>query len=101
MQKSDTRAQLFGLALQMGYLIAIPLVAFALAGRFFDAVFGSSPLFFLIGVLVAITASTVLVYRKTTALLKETEKEKINRLDPGLRRDDNEERRDDTQEDDD
>lgn len=74
MQKSDERSQLFGLSLQMGYLIAIPLVAFALAGRFIDKIFASSPLFFLIGVLVAIVLSTILVYRKTTALLKETEK---------------------------
>ncbi|MEK7123233.1 MAG: AtpZ/AtpI family protein [Patescibacteria group bacterium] len=73
MQKDDNRAQVFGLALQMGYLIAIPLVVFALVGRWFDRLFGSSPLFFLIGVFLAITASTVLVYRKTTALLKDTE----------------------------
>lgn len=73
MQKGDNRAQLVGLALQMGYLIAIPLVAFALLGRFIDSVFSSSPLFFLIGILTAIVCSTILVYRKTTALLKDTE----------------------------
>lgn len=73
MQKSDNRSQLVGLAMQMGYLIVIPLVAFAIAGRFIDKFFASSPLFFLIGVLVAIALSTILVYRKTTALLKETE----------------------------
>lgn len=74
MQTSDHRPQLVGLALQMGYLIAIPLVAFALGGRFLDSVLRSSPLFFLIGILTAITCSTILVYRKTSALLKDTEK---------------------------
>lgn len=75
MQTSDHRPQLVGLALQMGYLIAIPLVAFALGGRFLDSVLLSSPLFFLIGILTAIVCSTVLVYRKTSALLKDTEEE--------------------------
>ncbi|MBI4252616.1 AtpZ/AtpI family protein [Candidatus Uhrbacteria bacterium] len=73
MQKSDNNPQLLGLALQMGYLIAIPLVAFALVGRFVDSIFGSSPLFFLIGILLAIILSTILVYRKTTMLLKDAE----------------------------
>lgn len=73
MQNSDNRTNVLGLALQMGYLIAIPLVVFALAGRFVDSIFGSSPFFFLIGILFAIVSSTMLVYRKTTALLKETE----------------------------
>lgn len=62
-----------GLALQMGYLIVIPLVAFALGGRFLDSVLLSSPLFFLIGILTAIICSTILVYRKTAAALKSTE----------------------------
>lgn len=73
MKTSDHRPQLVGLALQMGYLIAIPLVAFAFFGRFTDSVFASSPLFFLISILAAIVLSTVLVYRKTTELLKDTE----------------------------
>ncbi|MBI4599803.1 AtpZ/AtpI family protein [Candidatus Uhrbacteria bacterium] len=75
MQKSDNNPQPFGLALQMGYLIAIPLVVFALLGRFVDSALGSSPLFFLMGILFAITCSTVLVYKKTMALLKVTEDE--------------------------
>lgn len=73
MKNNENRSQLMGFALQMGYLIAIPLVVLALVGRFIDSVFASSPLFFLIGVLGAITLSTILVYRKTSALLKEVE----------------------------
>ena len=77
MQKSDQKAQLMGLALQMGYLIAIPLVALALVGRFVDQLLGSSPLFFLIGVLTAIILSTVLVYRKTRMVLSDIEESGI------------------------
>ncbi len=78
MQKSDNNPQLLGLALQMGYLIAIPLVVFALLGRFVDSALGSSPLFFLIGIFLGIVGSTILAYKKTTALLKETEKNSEN-----------------------
>lgn len=61
-----------GLALRMGYLIAIPLVALALLGRFADSVFASSPLFFLIGILTAITCSTILVKGSGTFTTDET-----------------------------
>lgn len=66
--KNETPASidfhLWALAWEMGYTIAIPLVAFALLGRFADKYFDSSPLFLLIGMLLAIAASTVILMRK-------------------------------------
>lgn len=64
---------------EFGFLVAIPLVLFALAGRFIDSKFGSSPLFFLIGILLAIIISTFIIYQKTAALLKESEEDQPNK----------------------
>ncbi|MDP2630565.1 MAG: AtpZ/AtpI family protein, partial [Candidatus Uhrbacteria bacterium] len=46
-------------------------------GRAVDAVFGSFPLFFLIGILCAIISSTYIVYRRTSELLKEVESDSM------------------------
>lgn len=66
--------RLIGIALEMGYLIALPLVGCAIAGAFFDRMFGTKPLILLISVLFAIIISTVLVYRKTKEMIEDSEK---------------------------
>lgn len=66
---------------EIGFLIVIPLVVFAFVGRMIDTFFSSFPLFFLIGILCAIVASTVIIYRKLTSLLKEIESESSERLE--------------------
>ncbi len=72
--------RIVGIAWNLGWLIALPLVGFAIAGRFFDKWLKTSPLFFLIGVILAIICSSILVFRKTTELLREAEgNEKNNR----------------------
>lgn len=58
---------------EIGFLIAIPLIVCALIGRVVDSALQSSPLFFLIGILVAIALSAWIVCRKISALLKEVE----------------------------
>lgn len=73
--KNEQPWNLIGLAWDMGWLIALPLVGLSLAGKFMDGVFHTSPLFILVGVLTAVTLSSVLVYRKTTELLKRSEDE--------------------------
>lgn len=65
---------LIGIALEMGYLIALPLVGCAVLGAFLDRAFGTKPLILLISVLFAIIISTVLVYRKTKEMIDESEK---------------------------
>lgn len=65
---------LIAIALEMGYLVALPLVIFAVAGAFLDRVFNTKPLILLISVLFAIIISTVLVYRKTKEMIDDSEK---------------------------
>ena len=57
------------LAWELGYTIAIPIVALALAGRWGDRMLGTSPWFLLGGVLLSVVISTALVYRKIKRIL--------------------------------
>lgn len=57
-------------ALELGYMIAIPLVAFALLGRFADNRWGTSPLFLLAGILLSIILSVAIINKKVSALMK-------------------------------
>ncbi len=69
MKKNGDRWWMIGVAWEMGYLIALPLVGFALAGQFFDGLAHTSPLFLIIGILCAIALSTVCVVRKTSDVM--------------------------------
>jgi F0F1-type ATP synthase assembly protein I len=71
-QKSnpDSSWSAISLAWELGYSIAIPLVALALVGRFLDKKLGTSPWIFLAGILVAITLSSWLVYKKTKEIIE-------------------------------
>jgi F0F1-type ATP synthase assembly protein I len=59
-----------GFAWEMGYTMAIPLVALALGGRFLDRYFGTSPAFLLTGIMLSIIASSILVGIKATKIIK-------------------------------
>ncbi len=50
--------RLASLARDMGFIIAIPLVVFALLGKFLDGRFGTEPWLTLVGVLLAIAITT-------------------------------------------
>lgn len=67
--RSNTLAAL-GLAWDLGYTIAVPLVVLALIGRLADRSFGTSPWLLLTGVLFSIIISTLLVVRKTRAIME-------------------------------
>ncbi len=56
------------LAGQLGFMIALPIAIMALAGRYADIRFGTSPLFLLCGVLLAATTSSIWVYRSLQRL---------------------------------
>lgn len=71
--KNDTIIAL-ELAWELGYMIALPLVIFVLIGRYVDHVFSTSPLFILIGVLIAFIISSYFVWQKTTTISAELEK---------------------------
>lgn len=61
--------QAFGLAWEMGYTMAIPLVVLALAGQLLDKHYQTSPLFLLIGVIVSIAVSSFLVGKKAISII--------------------------------
>ncbi len=58
-----------GLAWEMGYTIAVPLVLFALGGRFLDHKLGTSPWLLLTGVIVSIPISTIVIYWKMMKII--------------------------------
>lgn len=59
-----------GLAWQLGYTIAVPIVALALIGRFLDKKLETSPWLLLAGILLSISVSSWLVYKKTLDIMK-------------------------------
>lgn len=66
-EKNATRAAL-ALFFQMGYLIALPAVAFGFGGAYADKALGTSPLLTIIGLSLALTSSMMLVWK----ILKKT-----------------------------
>lgn len=67
--RSMKKAELISLAFELGFQIAVPLVLFALLGRYTDKAWGTSPLFLLVGVVLATVIATFLVYKKINKLL--------------------------------
>jgi len=65
----------FSLIGQIGFATALPLVIFGLAGRYLDRMYGTKPIFLLIGFAVA----TVIVYFYLRKIVKEST-EKFKKL---------------------
>ena len=57
------------LAWELGYTIAVPIVVLALLGRLADKAWGTSPWLLLFGIVVSITFSSWLIYRKVKELM--------------------------------
>lgn len=75
-----TRGDVIGLSLvfELGYLIAIPIVVCAFGGRFLDRSFGTSPIFLLVGIAIAMVVSGVMVMGRIRDMERmQTEKEKV------------------------
>tara|TARA_Y100000031_G_C8117747_1_gene336724 strand:+ start:545 stop:835 length:291 start_codon:yes stop_codon:yes gene_type:complete len=60
-----------GLAWQLGYTIVIPLLIFALGGRYLDKKFDSSPVLFLIGLVVSVAVTSVWLVVRMSVFSKE------------------------------
>lgn len=60
----------WSLAFELGWQIAIPLVALALLGRYADKYFDTSPWLLVAGVVLAAITTSFMVYRKVSKLLK-------------------------------
>ncbi|MEK7637547.1 MAG: AtpZ/AtpI family protein [Patescibacteria group bacterium] len=63
--------QALSLAWELGYTIALPLVLFALAGRWADKALGTKPWLFLTGVVIAIVSTSFLLVRKFSRLMRD------------------------------
>lgn len=59
-----------GLAWEMGYTIAIPLVVLAFGGRFLDRWLGTAPWLMLAGIGVAIAISSIAITRKIRSVCR-------------------------------
>ncbi len=54
---------------EIGFLIALPAVAFGMGGAFLDKRMHSSPIFVILGLVVALCASGFAVYRKVKSVI--------------------------------
>ena len=59
----------WALAWELGWQIALPLVGFALVGRFADKYLGTTPWLLVAGVVLAASFTSFLVYRKIKKIL--------------------------------
>lgn len=59
-------------AWELGYTIAVPLVIFALLGRFLDNKYEASPIFLIVGIFFAMIISGILVFRKAKKILEDS-----------------------------
>lgn len=59
------------LAFQLGYLIAVPLVVFAIGGRLLDKKLETSPFLFITGIILSMGVSSFLVYKKTAKIMSD------------------------------
>lgn len=55
--------------MELGFLIAIPLVLFALLGRLLDRRFDTSPWLLLSGIVISIAITSVIIYHKAANLI--------------------------------
>ncbi len=62
--KDDSIFPVLSLVFELGYIIAIPIVGFALGGRLLDNKLDTSPLFILGGIFISIILTSYFVYKK-------------------------------------
>jgi F0F1-type ATP synthase assembly protein I len=76
MKFTKSLIQTISLSLQLGFMIALPVVIFTIVGRILDKTLLTTPLFLVLGIILALAVSTILIYQKIKVILKESEKEK-------------------------
>ncbi len=63
------------LAWRLGYMIAVPLVVFALVGRVLDKKLGTAPWLLLAGILVSVSISAFAVYKEALKVIGNEDRE--------------------------
>ena len=61
--KLDKR-ELISLAFELGFIIALPILAFGYAGKWLDLKWGTTPFITLAGILLAIVSTSIWIYKK-------------------------------------
>lgn len=68
--KNIKKWQLVNLSMELGFIIALPLVAMALAGKWLDGKLGTEPWLTVAGILLAIVATTIWISKKLKVYIK-------------------------------
>ncbi|MDX9970933.1 MAG: AtpZ/AtpI family protein [Candidatus Gracilibacteria bacterium] len=69
MEKKNNTMTAFSLALNLGYMIVVPILLFGVSGVFVDKYFDLFPIFTLIGFVFAMGSGLLVVYVKTKDLI--------------------------------
>lgn len=67
----DTVWGALNLVFELGYMIAIPIVVLGFGGALLDKKYDTSPLFILIGIVIAVLISSIAVYKKIKEISEE------------------------------
>lgn len=70
MSERSTLWQVLDLAWSLGYMIVLPLIVFGLGGRWLDTRTGSFPLFFILGLVLAISSTSVWLFARIKTFIK-------------------------------
>lgn len=68
--KNALKLRVTRLALELGFIIAIPIVVFGLLGKYLDERFGADPIFKLAGLVLAITVTTIWLTRRFSEIFR-------------------------------
>ena len=63
-KNSLDKREMVSIAFQLGFIIALPVIFFGFVGKWLDGKMGTYPLLTLFGILTAIIATSVWIYRK-------------------------------------
>ena len=74
-KKQATIMRATNLAFEFGFIIALPIIAFGLLGKYLDKKFDTHYIV-LIGVLLAVASSTTWLYKRIKAILEDLRKNK-------------------------
>lgn len=75
MKEENTTWSAVGFAWELGYSIVVPLVLFALGGRFLDKKLGTSPWLLLGGIVISIAITSFIVYKKVMTVINKVDRQ--------------------------
>jgi F0F1-type ATP synthase assembly protein I len=74
-ESKDSSWSALGFAWELGYSIIIPLVLFALGGRYLDKKLGTSPWLLISGMVISIVFTSIIVYKKVITVISNINKQ--------------------------